>query len=395
MKTTAVLISNSINHSALLFVLMLIPIVLMCVALAPRAGAVVPAPDGGYPGGNTAEGDNALQSLTSGVSNTAVGFDALFSDTTGNNNTANGIAALGSNTIGSNNTANGFGALLRNTTGAGNTALGFGALFANTTGFENAATGLQALFGNTTGFHNTAGGFAALSRNTTGNHNTANGDEALGSNTTGSSNTTTGAHSLENNTIGSGNTALGFGAGNNVTTASNVICIGSGVAGANVSNSCYIGSVFGQTSSGGAAVFISSNGKLGTSTSSRRFKEEIKPMERLSEALFALKPVTFHYKNEIDPAGTPQFGLVAEEVEKVNRDLIVRDREGKPYTVRYDAVNAMLLNEFLKEHRTVQELKQEIAALTATVKEQATQIQKVSARIDASKPVPQIVLNSQ
>jgi len=174
-----------------------------------------------------------------------------------------------------------------------------------------------------------------------------------------------------------------------------VICIGSGVVGANVSNSCYVGSVFGQTSSGGAAVFINSNGKLGTSTSSRRFKEEIKPMERLSEALFALKPVTFHYKNEIDPVGTPQFGLVAEEVEKVNRDLVVRDQEGKPYTVRYDAVNAMLLNEFLKEHRTVQELKQEIAALTATVKEQATQIQKVSARIDASKPVPQIVLNSQ
>ena len=395
MKETILTIGNSLHCSRLQRTLVFISLVAMCFGFSTRVRAVTPAPDGGYPGGNTAEGDNALQSLTSGVSNTAVGFDALFSNTTGNNNTANGIAALGSNTIGSNNTANGFGALLRNTTGAGNTALGFGALFANTTGFENAATGLQALFGNTTGFHNTGGGFAALSRNTTGNHNTANGDEALGSNTTGSSNTTTGAHSLENCTIGSGNTALGFGAGDNVTTASNVICIGSGVVGANVSNSCYVGSVFGQTSSGGAAVFINSNGKLGTSTSSRRFKEEIKPMERLSEALFALKPVTFHYKNEIDPVGTPQFGLVAEEVEKVNRDLVVRDQEGKPYTVRYDAVNAMLLNEFLKEHRTVQELKQEIAALTATVKEQATQIQKVSARIDASKPVPQIVLNSQ
>ena len=142
-------------------------------------------------------------------------------------------------------------------------------------------------------------------------------------------------------------------------------------------------------------MFINSNGKLGTSTSSRRFKEEIKPMERTSEALFALKPVTFRYKNEIDPAGTPQFGLVAEEVEKVNRDLVVRDQEGKPYTVRYDAVNAMLLNEFLKEHRTVQELKQEIAALAATVKEQSAQIQKMSARINASEPAPQITLNSQ
>lgn len=395
MKETILTIGNSLHCSRLQRTLVFISLVLMCLGFSTRVRAVTPAPDGGYPGGNTAEGDNALQSLTSGVSNTAVGFDALFSNTTGNNNTATGIATLGSNTIGSNNTANGFGALLHNTTGVSNTALGFGALFANTTGFENAGTGLEALFANTTGFHNTADGFFALSRNTTGNHNTANGDEALGNNTTGNFNTTNGAHSLENNTIGSGNTALGFGAGNNVTTASNVICIGSGVAGANVSNSCYIGSVFGQTSSGGAAVFINSNGKLGTSTSSRRFKEEIKPMERLSESLFALKPVTFHYKNEIDPAGTLQFGLVAEEVEKVNRDLVVRDQEGKPYTVRYDAVNAMLLNEFLKEHRTVQQLKQEIAALAATMKEQSAQIQKMSARIDASEPAPQITLNIQ
>ena len=394
MKTTILPISDSINHSHLRCALIFIPLVLMC-AFLPKAGAVTPAPDGGYPGFNTAEGDGALQSLTSGTSNTAVGFDALFSDTAGSNNTATGIGALGSNTTGSDNTANGFGALLLNTTGPNNTAVGFEVLFANTTGFENAGIGSRALFANTTGFHNTAGGFFALSRNTTGNHNTANGDEGLGSNTTGSFNTTDGAHSLENNTTGSSNTALGFGAGDNVTTASNVICIGSAVVGANVSNSCYIGSIFGQTSPGGAAVFINSSGKLGTSTSSRRFKDEIKPMERTSETLFALKPVTFRYKKEIDPTGTHQFGLVAEEVEKVDRDLVVRDQEGKPYTVRYEAVNAMLLNEFLKEHRTVQELKQEIVALTATLKEQATQIQKISARIDASKPVPQIVQNGQ
>ena len=394
MKTTILPISDSINHSHLRCALIFIPLVLMC-AFLPKAGAVTPAPDGGYPGFNTAEGDGALQSLTSGTSNTAVGFDALFSDTAGSNNTATGIGALGSNTTGSDNTANGFGALLLNTTGPNNTAVGFEVLFANTTGFENAGIGSRALFANTTGFHNTAGGFLALSRNTTGNHNTANGDEGLGSNTTGSFNTTDGAHSLENNTTGSSNTALGFGAGDNVTTASNVICIGSAVVGANVSNSCYIGSIFGQTSPGGAAVFINSSGKLGTSTSSRRFKDEIKPMERTSETLFALKPVTFRYKKEIDPTGTHQFGLVAEEVEKVDRDLVVRDQEGKPYTVRYEAVNAMLLNEFLKEHRTVQELKQEIVALTATLKEQATQIQKISARIDASKPVPQIVQNGQ
>jgi len=367
----------------------------MCAALLPEAGAVTPAPDGGYPGFNTAEGDGALQSLTSGASNTAVGFDALFSNTAGSNNTATGIGALGSNTSGSDNTANGFGALLLNTIGTNNTAFGFQALFVNSTGFENAATGSRALFANTTGFHNTADGFFALSRNTTGNHNTANGDEALGSNTTGNFNTTDGAHSLESNIIGSGNTALGFGAGDNVTTANNVICIGAGISGAKVSNSCYIGSVFGQTASGGAAVFINSSGKLGTITSSRKFKEEIRPMAQASEVLFALKPVIFRYKKEIEPEKIPQFGLVAEDVEAVNPDLVVRDKDGKVNTVRYEAINAMLLNEFLKEHRTVQELKQEMAALTATVKEQTVQIQRISAQVDASKPAPKITLNSR
>ena len=394
MKTTTLLISNSINHLPSRRLLILISLVLGC-AFLPRTGAVTPAPDGGYPGFNTAEGDGALQSLTSGTSNTAIGFDALFSNTTGSNNTAAGIGALGSNTTGSDNTANGFGALLLNTTGPNNTAVGFEVLFANTTGFENAGTGSRALFANTTGFHNTAGGFSALVRNTTGNHNTANGDDALSANTTGNFNTTDGAHSLENNSTGSANTALGFGAGNNVTTAGNVICIGSGVVGANVNNSCFIGSVFGQTSSGGAAVFINSSGKLGTITSSRRFKEEIRPMAQSSEVLFALKPVIFRYKKEIEPQKIPQFGLVAEDVEAVDPDLVVRDKDGKVNTVRYEAINAMLLNEFLKEHRTVQELKQEISALAATVKEQTAQIQKVSARIDASEPAPQITLNSQ
>jgi hypothetical protein len=394
MKTTTLLISNSINRLPSRCSLIFISLVLAC-AFLPRTGAVTPAPDGGYPGFNTAEGDGALQSLTSGTSNTAIGFDALFSNTTGSNNTATGIGALGSNTTGSDNTANGFGALLLNTTGPNNTAVGFEVLFANTTGFENAGTGSRALFANTTGFHNTADGFSALVRNRTGNHNTANGDDALSNNTTGNFNTTDGAHSLENNSTGSANTALGFGAGNNVTTAGNVICIGSGVVGANVNNSCFIGSVFGQTSSGGAAVFINSSGKLGTITSSRRFKEEIRPMAQSSEVLFALKPVIFRYKKEIEPQKIPQFGLVAEDVEAVDPDLVVRDKDGKVNTVRYEAINAMLLNEFLKEHRTVQELKQIISALAATVKEQSAQIQKVSARIDAGEPAPQITLNSQ
>jgi len=200
---------------------------------------------------------------------------------------------------------------------------------------------------------------------------------------------------------------LGFGAGNGVTTASNVICIGANVAGNDVNDSCYIGNIFTSTVND-SPVFVNSNGRLGITTSSRRFKEEIKPMDKASEALLALKPVTFRYKKEIDPDSRAQFGLVAEEVEKVNPDLVVRDKEGKAYSVRYEQVNAMLLNEFLKEHRTVQELRNEIASLTSTVKEQASQIQKVSAQVEVSKfarrtagrirrggPAPQVVLNNQ
>ena len=198
---------------------------------------------------------------------------------------------------------------------------------------------------------------------------------------------------------------MGHAAGTSVTTADNVISIGANVAGENVSNSCYIGNIFGQTSSGGVPVVINSHGKLGTVTSSRRFKEDIKPMDQASEALLALKPVTFRYKKEIDPQGIPQFGLVAEEVEKVNPKLVVRDKDGKVNTVRYEAVNAMLLNEFLKEHKrveeqqaTITELKSTVAqqqkgmeVLTAQLKEQGAQIQKVSAQIEMSKPAPRVV----
>jgi hypothetical protein len=170
---------------------------------------------------------------------------------------------------------------------------------------------------------------------------------------------------------GSDNIALGFGASDDVTTASDVICIGAG--GANVSNNCFIGQIFGATSSNGVAVLVNSNGRLGTMTSSARFKDEIKAMNKASEALFALKPVALRYKKNIDPAGTCQLGLVAEDVEKVNPDLVVRDKDGKPYSVRYDQVNAMLLNEFLKEDRTVQELKSTAARQEANdAKQEAT-----------------------
>ena len=389
--------------------------VLVYLTLSPRVQAVVPPPDGGYPGGNTAEGQNALFSLTTGGFNTAVGFLSLRNNTTGSENTATGanalqnningtqnsafgVEALFSNTTGGFNTANGTNTLLSNTTGSFNTASGTSSLYSNNTGRFNTANGMNTLYSNTAGTDNTAVGFNTLYRNTTGGFNTANGESALGDNTTGSHNTAMGGAALFSNTTGWRNIALGETAGVNVTTANDVIAIGAG--GANVSNSCFIGQIFGVTSLGGAAVFINSNGRLGTSTSSQRFKEEIKPMERASETLFALRPVTFRYRKGIDPQRIPQFGLVAEDVEAVNRDLVVRDKEGKPYSVRYDQVNAMLLNEFLKEHRkneeqeaTIAQLKSGIETLTATVKEQASLIQKVSAQLEASKSAPQVVNN--
>jgi uncharacterized coiled-coil protein SlyX len=241
-----------------------------------------------------------------------------------------------------------------------------------------------------------------LRNNTTGDNNTATGFQALQANASGGFNTASGINALVNNTTGSSNTALGDSAGFSVTTADHVICIGANVQGQNESNTCYIGNIFGAISQGATGVFVNADGRLGTNASSRRFKQEIKPMDKASEAILALRPVSFRYKKEIDPQGIPQFGLVAEEVEKVNPDLVVRDKEGKVNTVRYDQVNAMLLNEFLKEHRTVQEqgatiaeLKKEVAALTTTIKEQAAQIQRVSARIEASRPAPQTVLTNQ
>jgi hypothetical protein len=372
-----------------------------------------------------------LFSLTSGGYNTAVGFFSLRSNATGQFNTATGAGTLFAGTA-DENTATGAGALLSNTTGPGNTAAGAFALFSNTTGGDNTATSRSALFSNTTGAINTANGVDALFSNTTGIANTATGDLALLSNTTGEANTANGASALRakifgdnntaigssalfsntagafntavnveapfSNTIGNNNTALGFSAELNQTTGGNNVYIGAGFSEvAGESDACYIGSIFGQTSASGTPVLINSFNKLSTTTSSKRFKEEIKPMDKASKALLALKPVTFRCKKEIDPAGTSQFGLVAEDVEAVNPDLIVRDKEGKPYSVRYDQVNAMLLNEFLKEHRKVQEQEATIAQLkkdfratlvqlATRLDEQASQIQKVSAQLAAASP---------
>ena len=405
-KTTTPLARDSISRSPLRYGLFLIPLVLAAFALSPTAQAQLsPPPDGGYAGDNTAEGTDALFSLTTGTDNTAIGFDALFGNTTGDSNTATGSIALMSNTTGVRNTANGFAALNSNTTGERNTATGRAALVNNTIGNNNTADGHDALFSNGTGIRNTATGSFALFSNTTGPDNTAIGYFSLFSNTTGNSNTASGYDALLNNTTGIGNIALGNFAGANLTTGDNNIDIGNqGVAGEagtirigviGTQTATYIAGIMGKTVPRSTPVFINANGQLGTVTSSARFKDDIKPMDKVSEALLALRPVTFRYKPELDPNGIPQFGLVAEEVEKVNPDLVVRDADGKPYTVRYEAVNAMLLNEFLKEHRTVLELKKEIATLTATVTEQAAQIQKVSAQVQMSRPAPQMVGNNQ
>ena len=298
---------------------------------------------------------------------------SLHSNSTGTYNTATGLSALRQNTEGSSNTANGINTLYSNTTGYDNTAMGANALLLNTTGFYNTATGASALYSDTTGFDNTATGVNALLFNTTGNNNTATGLSAIASNRTGHDNTTEGYWALSNNTTGSSNIALGANAGLNLTTGSNNIDIGANVLGnaadANTirigkpgtQQKTFIAGIYGKTVNGGVGVFINSNGQLGTVQSSARYKQDIKPMDKASEAIFALKPVTFRYKKEIDPEGTPQFGLVAEDVEKVNPDLVVRDTIGKPDTVRYDTVNAMLLNEFLKEHRKVQQLEDAVA----------------------------------
>jgi hypothetical protein len=205
---------------------------------------------------------------------------------------------------------------------------------------------------------------------------------ALNNNVAGERNTAVGAFALTQATTDL-NTALGFDAGLNVTTASNVICIGANVAGANVDDSCFIGNIYQkQVGADSLPVRVDSFGKLGTEISSRRFKRQIRSMAHASETILALKPVIFQYRS--DTSNTPQFGLVAEDVAEVNPDLVIRDRDGKPYSVRYEAVNAMLLNEFLKEHRKVQEMEKQIEALTAG-------LQSVSAELERRKSAPQTV----
>jgi len=387
---------------------------LTCFVLFDGAVAVVPAPDGGYPGGNTAEGQNSLFSLTTGGFNTAVGFFSLRSNAVGSFNTAVGAGTLLANTA-DNNTATGTGALLNNTTGNQNTATGGFAFSSNTDGGRNTAFGFQALGNNTGADNNTAIGAGALQMNTTGPINTAIGDAALTNNTIGGDNTAIGGQALHSNTSGGGNVAvgilaltsntagegntavgadalaqttgnrniaLGAEAGQQVTSASDVICIGH--TGANVDNSCVISQIFGKPVGADAVqVLVDSFGKLGTMSSARRFKKEIKPMEKASEAILALKPVTFQYKT--DATDTLRFGLIAEDVAEVNPNLVVRDENAEIYSVRYDAVNAMLLNEFLKEHHRSHEQEATIAHLQKQIADLTTGLQNLSAQVELSQ----------
>ena len=358
---------------------------------------------------------------TTGSANTANGVNALLLNTTGNNNTANGASALQNNTTGTANTANGIDTLLNNTTGKNNTADGAQALNNNTTGINNAGFGVNALLSNTTGNLNVALGVNSLQRNITGDNNTAQGVNALSNNTVGNNNTANGRAALLRNTTGSFNIALGIHAGGNLTIGDSNIDIGNAGLAAEA-NTIRVGTQgtqrrafiagIGGTAITGSPVVVNASGQLGVAASSERFKDEIKRMDKASEAILALQPVTFRYKKSIDPHGVPQFGLVAEEVAKVNPNLVVRDAKGEVYTVRYEAVNAMLLNEFLKEHSTMEELKSKVAKQEATIAQQHKDLQataaqqqkqlealtaslrKVSAQIEVSKPLPQMVVNN-
>ena len=349
-KTT---IPNSMSRLPLRRSLRLIPLVFICLGLLPALRAVNPPPDGGYAGFNTAEGTNALFNLTSGIQNTAIGYQALFH---------------------------------------------------NTTGGQDNAFGFEALFSNTTGFYNNAHGRGALTTNVGGNENNAFGDLAMFANTTGSSNTAIGDDALDNNTTGSFNVAVGDEAGTGLgVDVNNCIAIGAPGAGpfAVLDNTCFIGSIFGEPVSDPGtqtAVYVDQFNVVGIFNSSRRFKHDIKPMDKASEVILALKPVSFKFNS--DWKATTQYGLIAEEVAEVNPELVVRGRDGEVQTVRYEQVNAMLLNEFLKAHKKVQNLETTVAlqqkgmeVLTAQLKEQAAQIQKVSAQVELNKRAPRTVAN--
>ena len=426
----------SYNLKSIMKIKIILPI-LVVFALSPITHAVSPPPDGGYPGGNTAEGQQALFSVTTGTYNTAVGFLSLRNNTEGQFNTAIGAGALPANT-GALNTATGAGALLSNITGNSNTANGAFALFSNNgdpfqgRGVFNSAFGTYALFANTTGWKNCAFGSDSL-HHSTGDANSAFGAEALYYNSNGTANTAIGAGALFSNISGSYNTAVGIDAGLGLTTGSYNVYIGWEIPGqTNEVGHTYISNIKSTVQppvNGSEYVTVRlADGLLGHTSSSKRYKEDVKPMDTASEMLYRLKPVTYRYNKDIDPSQSLDYGLVAEDVAKVDPKLAIRDGKGQIESVRYAAISAMLLNEFLKEHKkveaqqskidqqqaTISELKITVARqrkdfdavvteqqrrFQATLAKQEDQIralasglQKVTAQIEASRPAPQIVL---
>ncbi len=434
---------------------------LVCLALVPKAQA---APDTALPGFNTADGDHALFSITSGVANTAVGWYALSTNTEGNYNTGLGAGALALNITAESNTAVGTAALLLNTGGTQNVAVGSGAMVSNNAD-DNTAVGGFALENNVAAVTNVAVGVFAAQNNDSGGAGTADfnvavGGFALQANVDGARNTAVGAGALETFTGGNDNTALGEIAGINYNagTETNNICIGSGTEGVagennairigdastsggidvinasalanaitigpamstqgitiltllgfgsvsianglqttNGASTCFVGGIFNQTPAAGShGVVVGPNNQLADATlSSRRFKKDIASIDKLSEGILALRPVTFHWKN--DNTNEPEFGLVAEEVADVNLDWITRNPQGEVSGVRYETIPILLLNEFLKEHKKVEDqqasisqLRSEMQTMVAQLKEQAAQIRKVSAQLEVRKPATKV-----
>jgi hypothetical protein len=356
---------------------------------------------------NSAIGESALENNTTANGNTAAGAFALFSNTTGEFNSAFGESALSTNVTGSNNSAVGENALVSNTTGASNSAVGRSALAENTSGADNSAVGRAALRANTTGGANAALGHDALHTNTAGSFNSAVGRNALGSNITGADNSAVGRNALEANTTGTANAAFGNSAGDTLTTGTNNTMLGTGagdtLTGADSSNvaianggvagdnntirigiqgnglgqqdRAFMAGVFGATSTGGSAVFVNSAGQLGTTTSSRRFKTSIHPLGSPADVL-KLRPVSFLYKPGVAPRAGRQYGLIAEEVEKVFPDLVVDGRDGRPYTVSYQQLPVLLLAQLQREHARANRQQREIDR-------QQRQIQRLDARVRA------------
>src|SRR6266542_4178856 len=430
---------------------------LVCFGLCQQVQSATDTPDpGAKPLSNTADGTNALLSLTSGLYNSAFGFDSLLSASNTSFNTGVGAGTLilnnGDPTAGEGvqNTAVGAGALLSNTTGGSNTAVGAFALLSNVDGGGHTAVGIGALeHNNASGFlaSNTAVGVSALVTSTSGGANVAVGEGALLSSDTGSANTAIGAlagvsysaDESSNICIGAGTTGSagddntirigdnlpsgGIGVldggpaanfiviGNGLNTQGIVIgtligfgnvSIGNGLQTTTGASTCNIGGIFNQTPPAGShTVTVGPNNQLADATlSSRRFKKDIAPIDKISEGILALRPVTFHWKT--DNTNEPEFGLVAEEVAEVNLDWITRNPQGEISGVRYETIPVLLLNEFLKEHKKVQNLEVTVAqqqkgmeVLTAQLKEQAAQIQKVSAQLEVSKPATKVALGNQ